>query len=392
MLLNFGVENSFREWLRCIRRAQRDDGSLPAIVPSASRTYSVEAGRTFGGPAWDCALIWLPYTVYLYRGDKTILRENAHAILRYLGYLSTKIRDDGLVDFGLGDWCPAGRKHDDYESPTRFTDTVTSIDMCEKAAYIFGELGLPEHEAFARSLYKRLRACAREELIDFSTMTAEGNCQTSQAMAIKYNLFEPGENAQAVRVLLRLIEQAGGHFTGVGILGGRVLFHVLAEAGHVDLALNIIARPDFPSYGWWVAQGATSLWEQFSTGEPASFNHHFWGDISHFFIRHLAGICYNPNRRGKELDICPKFAASLDFAEGWHDAPEGEIHVRWQRGDRCIRLDTTVPEGLTSVIRLPPGYVFEDGAAVKPLKAGTGTAHIPCAAKATAAAPGNAAS
>jgi len=370
MLLNLSAERSFREWLRNVRKAQRDNGSFPGLVPCAGKRWAVDTERAYAGPAWDCVLTWLPYYVYLYRGDKEILKENAHAILRYLEYLSTRVRGDGLIDYGLGDWCPAGHQYSAYQSPVRFTDTITSMDICEKAAYIFGALALPEHRAFALSLYQRLRTSARERLLDLSTMTAEGCCQTSQAMAIYYNLFEPAEKPEALRVLLRLIEQAEGHFTGVGVLGARALFHVLAEFGQVDLALRMIARPEFPSYGWWVAQGATSLWEQFNTEDQYSLNHHFWGDISHFFIRHLAGICYNPHRRGGEADVCPKFAASLNFAEGWHAAPEGEVRVRWQREEGGISLEVAMPEGLKGQIRLPLGYAFEDGTAVKAAASG----------------------
>ena len=154
MLLNLTPERNFRQWLHCIRMAQRDDGALPGFVPGRQG-----GGFDWGnGPAWDCVLVWLPYYVYLYRGDRAILEENAHAILGYLEFLGTKIREDGLVAFGLGDWCPAGE--DDagaHKSPLAFTDTVTSMDICEKAAYIFDTLGKPLHAQFARGLQARFR-------------------------------------------------------------------------------------------------------------------------------------------------------------------------------------------------------------------------------------------
>ena len=367
-LLNLEAERSYREWLRCVRKAQRDDGALPGIVPTGGW------GFTWGnGPAWDCVLTWLPYYLYIYRGGKEILRENAHAILRYLEYMSAKVNADGLCAYGLGDWCPPGRGADHYKSPLRFTDTVICMDICDKAAFIFNEIDRPMHRDFARALYQKLRGAAREHLLDLATMTAEGDCQTSQAMAIYFNLFDPAEKPEAFRVLLKIIEQSDGHID-TGILGGRVIFHVLAQFGEIDLALRMITRPDYPSYGWWVANGATSLWEQFHekeiTEKLASHNHHFWGDISHFFLRHLAGINY----RGGALDISPKFAASLDFAEGWHIAPEGEIRVRWEREGEGIALELLVPEGLEGVIRLPAGVAFEDGVSVK--KAETGRYHI----------------
>ena len=364
-LLNLEPEKNYREWMRSIRKAQAEDGALPGIIPTGGW------GFAWGnGPAWDNVIVYLPYMTYLYRHDKEILQENAHAILRYLEYLTTRIRKDGLICIGLGDWCPVGRNADAYKAPLEFTDTVLSMDICEKAAYIFGELEMPEQQTFARGLYRRLREAGRERLLDLSVMTALGSCQTSQAMAIVYSLFEEAEKPEAFRRLLEFVHQYDDHMD-VGVLGGRVLFHVLSEYGCSDLAYEMITRTDYPAYGEWVARGLTTLREDFYPEERASLNHHFWGDISHWFIRRVAGICYNPRRRGGEADIRPAFVHKLRFAQGWHEAPEGKISVKWERADDGISLEIDVPDTLNGYIRLPQGYVFAgDGLAVKPLRSG----------------------
>jgi len=374
ILLNLEVEHSFSEWLHNIRAAQDERGSIPSVVPTAGY------GRGGSGPAWDCVIVDLPYTTYVYRGDKTILKENSHAIFRYIEFLADCAAQDGLIHHGLGDWCPAGRIFNQYKPPVDLTSTIYAVDSCKKAAYIYDELGLLLQRDFAVALAVKMRAAVREQLIDLKTMTAAGSCQTSQAMAIFYDIFEPAEKTAALEVLLRQIKQTDGHLD-VGILGARVLFHVLADFGHTDLALEMIRRPDFPSYGWWVAQGATALWEDMEgildSPKVGSKNHHFWGDISHFFIRHLAGINYS--RRG--LDIFPKFVCALDYAEAFHIAPEGEIRVHWRRqlkenssgsGDAAgeILLCITAPDALSGAIHVPEGFAFEDGLSQKPLKSG----------------------
>jgi len=375
-LLNLSPEKNYAEWLRNIRKAMDGRGALPGIIPTAGW------GFAWGnGPAWDCILTWLPYYVYRYRGDKAVLKENAHAILRYLEYLTTVIRGDGLIEIGLGDWCPPGRGADEYKSPVCFTDTVVSMDIAAKAEYIFGELGesYALQRDFARGLKERLLKAARERLVDFGSMTAIGNCQTSQAMAIYHGVFTEAERPEATRRLLEIIERDGG-FIDTGVLGGRVIFHALAEAGYADLALEMIIRPEAPSYGSWVKMGATSLWEQFQEtldGPVSSLNHHFWGDISHFFIRQLAGINYNPRGCGGEADIRPRFVKALNFAESFHIAPEGEIRVKWERKDEEINLAVKAPERLKGYIRLENGWTFADGIAVKVLAGGEYTVKEP---------------
>ena len=367
-LLNLTPEEYYREWLRNVRKAMSDEGALPGIIPTGG--WGFQWGN---GPAWDRALIDLPYFTYIYRGNRAILEENAAAIFRYLHYLSTVIDHKGLVRIGLGDWCQPNRTLGIHDAPLEFTDTVSCMDICKKSAYIFGELGMISQKEFAESLYVRLRCAARERLVNLSTMTAVGNCQTTQAMAIFYEVFDPGETPAAFEVLLRLIE-CNGRRIGTGILGGRVIFHVLSAFGRTDLAFEMITTPEFPSYGNWVARGASSLWESFlpEGADVGSLNHHFWGDISSWFIKWLAGIQLNPFGFGvNEVHITPKFIDALDHASGYHIAPAGKIQVDWKRTGNEIELMLEIPQGMTGQIVLESPYVFSDGSAAKLLFGGS---------------------
>lgn len=349
-LLNLEAEHSYKEWLHSIRKAQREDGALPGIVPTGGW------GFAWGnGPAWDCVLTWLPYYVYLYRGDREIIKENAHAIMAYLEYLAVQRREDGLlcISIGVGDWCQADRDSDAYDAPLEVTDTLISMDIANKAAFLFREVGMEAHRCFAQQLADELRAAARRELIDPETMLIKGNCQTCQALALSVGLLEEEERQQAFGQLLALIEKAG-NVIAVGVVGGRVLFHVLSEFGYSDLAYQMIVGPQFPSYGYWIEKGATALWEDFRReGEIVhSKNHHFWGDISHWFISELGGIRYARENGKGRLRIAPCFINALDWAEAWHQAPEGRIYVRWERKEDKIVLTLEVPEGLDGMIEL----------------------------------------
>lgn len=366
-LLNLEPDKNYREWLRNIRKAQADDGSLPGIVPTAGW------GFAWGnGAAWDSVLFALPYYLYIYRHDRQVVADNAHAMIRYLDYLTTKIESDGLIHFGLGDWFQVWQEEGDgkRKSPVELTNTVLSMDMCEKAAFLFGELGMPERQAFAHSLYTRLKKAGRERLIDRKTMTALGDCQTSQAVAIYYSLFNNEEKPAAFQRLLELVHKQDDHMD-VGIIGGRVLFHVLSEFGRSDLAYHMIVRPDYPSYGEWVKRGLTTLREDFYPEERNSLNHHMWGDISNWFMTRIVGIRYAPHRVHGETDICPAFIRQLDHAQAWHKAPEGRIAVRWERRNNDIHLSIEVPNELHGRICLPAGYRFaDDKAPTKPLLSG----------------------
>lgn len=353
ILMNLDAVNSYREWLRNIRAAQRADGALPGIVPTGG--WGFEWGN---GPAWDAALTYIPYFCYVLRGDRKIIEENATAIFRYCEYLSRRRDERGLVAIGLGDWCPVTR----VKSPLEFTDSVTCMSILKKAAYIFSQLGLSLEREFCEKLYNEIRDAVRRHLIDFGTMTAIGSCQTSQAMAIYYDVFNPGEKPEAFKRLLEIIKRRDDH-VDAGILGMRVLFRVLSDFGEADLAFKMITRPDYPSYGNFVERGLTALPEDFLREEdrPNSLNHHMFGDISAWFIEYIGGIRVNPFLADpSEVEISPVFIEKLDSAEASYETVGGKVSVKWRRTLEGIALDISADSGVHGRIRLPDGYAFAD--------------------------------
>ena len=353
-LLNFNPERNYRQWLRNIRKAQRPDGSLPGIIPTTG--WGFHWGN---GPAWDCVLAQLPYYTYLYRGQTEMITESAQAFLSYLRYLRTRVDEQGLLHIGLGDWCHVTISKP--KAPLALTDTVTAMDTAGKMAVMFDAVGMHEEAAFARKEAAQYKTAARAHLIDPATMTAAGECQTSQAMCLHYGVFEKSEEPAAFDRLLDMIHAQDDHID-VGVLGGRVLFHVLTRFGHSDLAFKMITREDYPSYGNWLARGATTLWENFLPDSVFSMNHHFWGDISAWFIKCLAGIQLNPDCHDvNTLRIAPAFVRSLDCASGYHLAPAGRICVSWQREGSDILLTLEIPENMQAVCALPDGFRFESG-------------------------------
>ncbi len=360
MLLALTPERNYREWLNNIRKAMLEDGRLPGIIPTGG--WGFEWGN---GPAWDIVLTELPYQTWKYRGDTQILRDNATAILRYINYITTRRDERGLIHIGLGDWCPAARAGGGlYQAPLEFTDTVICIDICKKAAKIFEVLGMDAQMKFAKSVGDEFMTAARKYLIDKSTLTAYGRCQTTQAMAIYYGIFTDAEKPEAFKKLVEIIEN-NGEFTYCGVLGLRVIFHVLSEFGRTDLAFKMITRPEFPSYGYMMLTADdTALWEQHRRDDdlPTSRNHHFHGDIISWFMQNLVGINVNPYLDSpNDVRFAPKFIDALDHASGSHVTPSGKVSAEWHRDGEDILYTVTVPEGIKAELCLERGWQTEDG-------------------------------
>ena len=238
---------------------------------------------------------------------------------------------------------------------------------------------MPYESNYAASLAESMKISIRKHLIDYKDMTVLGNCQTSQAFMLYMNLFEKDERKKAEKKLLEIIHK-DGDVTYLGMIGVRVIFHVLTSMGEYNLCYKMITSKKSTAYGYWIKCGATSLWECFKTkDEPFtnSKNHHFLGDISSWFIRKVAGI--DPNPKACDIsyfEITPHFIDALSFAEADYDSAFGKVYVKWERINNIINLKITIPSGIKGKIKLPKGYSFEDGKRVISFKKENKTQNI----------------
>ena len=331
-------------WLESVRHAQLPSGMLPGIVPTAGWGYAWGSG-----PAWDAVLINIPYYAYRYDGRLDIIEENADAIEKYLHYIDSRRDGRGLVACGLGDWCQPRPKGAPISAPLEFTDSLQVIEMARKSALMLDAVGRGEASAYAKDLEARMRRAVRRHLIDEERAVAAGECQTSQALAIRFGFFTEEQMPKAYRALLDMIEEKDGH-TDCGMIGLRHIFHVLFEKGDADLALNMITREDAPSYGSLIKLGGTALFESLiPNGLNESQNHHFYGDILHLFISKLVGIRVNPILTDiNSAVITPTFPKSISHARAGYRFASGRLGVCWERVDSSIRITFSVPRGITA--------------------------------------------
>ncbi len=350
-LLNLDPYDNYREWMRHISASLDDRGALPGIVPTGGWGFSWG-----NGPAWDQVIVELPYMGYRYTGRTEIAEENMDAIMTYIRYLETRVDERGLIEIGLGDWCAP---HDIIKSPLVFTDSVTAKSICDKAAQLAAVIGREDDRKYCEEFSSRLKRCVRDGLIDLESGRAVGDSQTSQAMAIYYGIVDGEDADRAFDRLLEYIDREDNHLD-TGVLGGRVIFHVLAERGYADLAYEIMLEPSAPSYGQWLEAGYTTLAEDFFTDDERiqSKNHHFWGDISAFFIKRICGINYNPNLNDTGYtEIKPCFIEKLDHAEAHFDSPRGRVSSSWRRVNGAVVLEVSYTEGMNIDAVIANGYI-----------------------------------
>lgn len=347
-LLAFDCSEALGVWLENIRYAQTDEGKLPGIVPTSTWGYSWGSG-----PAWDAVIFNVPYYVYRYEGRTDVISDNADMMERYLHYVASKRDSRGLVACGLGDWCQPRDEGEAIASPLEFTDSVQVLEMAEKGAKMLSVIGRTEAARYAKMLADEMRMAVRKHLIDAERKLTVGECQTSQALALRFGLFTEDEYHEAYAKLIELIKAKDEHVV-CGMIGLRHVFHVLFENGDSDLALRMITRDDAPSYGSMLKLGATALFESLiPNGLNESENHHFYGDILHLFIAKLVGIRVNPTLTNPgSAVITPTVPKSISHASASYDFKQGTLSVKWQKiSDTHIRVEISVPEGVEAIFK-----------------------------------------
>ncbi len=347
MMMLYDCEHSFEEWLACIRKSQNDKGALPGIVPTD--TWGYEWGN---GPGWDSVAFYLPYECWRLRGNTQIIKDNAHMMVRYLEYVMTRRNSDGTVSIGLGDWASVGRRYSKFLTPLEVSDSIIVMDMAKKAAEMFDSVGYTHQASFAKGIYDDMRATVRRELLDKEKCILKGRTQTAQAMGLYHGIFEDDECNKAFAVLLELIHESNDSID-CGIYGMLTMFHVLSWYGESELALKMIIKDEYPSYGNLILEGETSLPERFMPdGAPYdSHNHHFFGDISRWFICEIAGLKV---KGCKDVVISPQFMKSIDWAEAEYELPDGKVFVHWQRkSDESIDVEYSCPNNVKCDLILP---------------------------------------
>jgi len=351
-LLNFASAAAYTKWLNDIKDEQRPSGELPGIVPTSGWGY-----HWGNGPAWDSAYILIAWYLHQYRGDVRILEQHYDRFKRYVDYLTSKASDH-IVALGLGDWVPARSK-----TPRELTSTGYYYCDALIVSKIARLLGKTDDARKYAQLADQIKRAFNRHFYRPDTGVYDAGTQTAASCALYHKLVPPDQRPRVLHNLIKnILDENAGHLDA-GILGTKYLLDVLTDAGRADVAYTIATRTTFPSWGHWIEQGATTLWEQWDGG--GSRNHIMFGHISAWFYKALAGINPDPNRPGfKHIIIRPCLLGDLRWVEASHLSMFGRIESAWRRSGDIVILEITIPPNTTATVYVPtsvPTSVTESG-------------------------------
>ncbi len=376
---NFDMAGFYTKWLRDMRDAQDTDGSIPDVVPMYWPT-------AYADPAWGTACLIIPWTVYQYYGDQRILETNYALMRAYVDHLTVLAQDDVLRYSKFGDWCPPWHIQSPdtpmelvsqwyYYHDTRLLARIAGILGNTGDAARYAEQGDRIQAAFTReflhgSTYRAKRERWYQRLIPenlpehvknvqthFLTKVFERGSQTSHVLALFLNLV-PEEKRDAVleQLIDDIVVEHGNHLN-TGIVGTRYILDVLSSYGCTNLAYKLMTAVTYPSLGYMVKEGATTLWErwEYLTEEGMnSQNHIMLGSVDAWFYRFLAGIQIDPEAPGwRHFIIRPHVPDALEFADASIQTVRGLAAAHWRKGDQSLTLKVTIPVNSEATVSIP---------------------------------------
>lgn len=350
----------YRKYLYDLRMEQsHNDGAVPHVIPSFGMKESCSV--------WGDAACIIPWSLYLFYGDKQILEESYESMKAWVDHIG-KVDGDhhGWRDiFHFGDWLALDHPSGGKDQTAGGTEEGFIADV-----YYLNDAGILEKTAKLldrpeeAERYGKLKEKVFKGLTD-EYFTPTGRCaigtQTAYVLSLYYGLTKNRE--KALHSLLTLLKYKQNKIQ-TGFVGTPFLLQVLSAAGQDALAYEILHNEEYPGWLYEITLGATTVWERWNSMEPDgsvsstgmnSFNHYAYGSVGEWMWKTLAGI--------QPVEECPGFKKVLlrpvpdyktGYAEAEYASPAGTYRVRWEileEGKTALKIE--IPFDCEALLELP---------------------------------------
>ncbi|MBQ7374177.1 MAG: family 78 glycoside hydrolase catalytic domain [Clostridia bacterium] len=330
-MFNADCNKFFANYLRLIQTDILPDGKIPSFVPF----FIPVSVSTAGVPGWADSICVIPYVHYLHYGDKNVLKENLPYAVKHLNYYLSKCDKNYLLNIenAFGDWLSV-RRYDDIDAISQCFLGLSS-SLISKTYAILGD---EENAKKYQEIFQNSKKAFRDNYLINGKI--KGDSQTIYALSLSVGFVSADEIKES---FVKSIRNADWKLT-TGFIGVKYLLPALCEIGEVDLAYKIIKQTEYPSWGYTIEQGATTIWERwngytrengFETPTMNSFNHYSLGSCVEWLYSHVLGVKLLEDGR---VLISPSLSKCLDFARGECMTRSGKVRVEWEFIDNKFRL------------------------------------------------------
>ncbi|HEX2988650.1 MAG TPA: family 78 glycoside hydrolase catalytic domain [Chloroflexota bacterium] len=374
----FDVAALYTKWIRDMEDSQLPDGSIPDIAPAFWPFYT-------NSITFPTAALAIPDHLYQLYGDLRILETHYQSAKGWVDKASERLTGDTMPRDTYGDWCvpPESLEMILSSDPNRVTDPELvstayfhyDLRLIARWAAL---LGRKEDAARYGDLADRVKTAFNRKFFNETTGIYGNGTQTSSVLALAYNLVPEEHKERVVANLVENVLVKSDCHIGTGMVGCQWLMRALSDNGRPDVAYKLASQTTYPSWGYMVEQGATTIWELWNgdRGDPLmnSGNHVMQiGDLCTWLHEYVAGIAPDSRCPGfKRVVMRPCITAGLTSARAYHKSMYGRIASDWKIADGTFSWRIEIPANTTGAIYVPAKdaeLVAEGG---RPAKGATG--------------------
>ena len=343
-MMNFDMAAFYTNFVRDIHDAQKPDGEIPDTVPH-------KYGRYPADPAWGTAYPLLCWYMWQQYGDKRILEENYDGLKKYEAFLRTRAKDNVLRYSYYGDWIAIKHTPGALVSNSYFYYDTHILSGIAKV------LGKTEDAETYSKLAGEIKEAFNKAFFNSGTGEYANGTQTAQAMPLFLDLVPEKERGGVMGKLYNnIVYEHNTHLT-TGFIGVKYLMPVLTRYGHSDVAYELATQKTYPSWGYMISRGATTLWELWQDKIGPSMNSHdhiMLGSLGSWFYRALGGINLAPDGEGyRHILVEPRVVEDLHWASASMETIRGQVSCAWNHQPGKISMEVTIPANSDAKIVIP---------------------------------------
>jgi len=353
----------YSKWLDDIRYAQKDGGALPDVAPPYFNYYS-------DNMTWPGTYLQVADMLYTRYGDTRVLRQNYPAMKKWLQYMRDQYMtaDYIVTKDSYGDWCapPAtieeGRGMSaNVKHPSALIATAYYYHFMHLMADFAGVLGYDQDIPQYQALGEQIREGFNNRFYHQDVGYYGENTLTDNLLALYFGLVPREETGTVFHTVEQIIlERNHGHLS-TGLVGTQWLMRTLTQNGRPDIALMLAGQTTYPSWGYMVEHGATTIWELWNGNTAApdmnSYNHvMLLGDLLTWYYQSLAGIKADREQPGfRHIIMRPEFSIDLNEVDASYRSLYGPITSHWHKSGNQLRWAVSIPANTTATLHFPVG-------------------------------------
>lgn len=354
-IYNFDFSRFYPKFIDDIHDTQDKNGTITCVAPFL---FGVRPADPV-----SASYLLLAQKCYQFYGNKRIISDHFSGMKAWIDYLYSRT-NNGIVDYSYyGDWCPPRDFLMDPNGSGVSRDTpgqLMSTGYLYHCARLLSDMAQAIDRKEDANHYKRLSeeiytAFNREYWDEAAGGYASDN-QASNSFALYLGLADEKKVPRVLSNLVNDVKKRGYHLT-TGNLCTKYLLEVLTENGYAEVAYKIATQTTYPSWGFMLANGATTLWErwEYLTGDAMnSHNHPMMGSVGSWFYKYVLGIVPDFGYPGFErFTIKPYLMKELTSAEGKLETVKGTIQVSYRKQGNRFVMAVTVPANSTALLHLP---------------------------------------